>query len=86
MIAVECAYAPLDGKAVLVSVQVPVGSCVAAVAAASGLLAQVTGEYGFSLFGQAVSADANVQAGDRVEIIVPLKYDPKLARRQRVEG
>ena len=41
---------------------------------------------GFSVFGRAVSANALLNQGDRLELLNPLLADPKLARRQRVQA
>lgn len=39
----------------------------------------------YAVFGQRAEADATLQDGDRVELLRPLRADPKEARRQRVD-
>ena len=41
---------------------------------------------GFAVFGHLKDLDASLGAGDRIEILAPLKADPKEARRQRVNS
>jgi putative ubiquitin-RnfH superfamily antitoxin RatB of RatAB toxin-antitoxin module len=41
---------------------------------------------GFAVFGHLKDLDARLGAGDRIEILAPLKADPKEARRQRVNS
>jgi len=41
---------------------------------------------GFAVFGHLKDLDASLGPGDRIEILAPLKADPKEARRQRVNS
>lgn len=66
---------------VLVALRLPRGATVAdAVAAAA-----IAGEDfdGFAVFGERVAGDAVLADGDRVELLRPLRRDPKETRRRR---
>ena len=67
-------------------VALPVGATVAQAVAASGFddatLACVAG---MAIHGERVSAGTPVRDGDRVELLRPLRADPKEARRKRAE-
>jgi putative ubiquitin-RnfH superfamily antitoxin RatB of RatAB toxin-antitoxin module len=39
----------------------------------------------WAIFGRRVGLDETLRAGDRLELLSPLRLDPKLARRQRAE-
>ena len=51
----------------------------------SGILAELGGvePAGLGIFGGKVAGDARLHDGDRIELLRPLKIDPKEARRQR---
>ena len=57
------------------------GSTVGEAAEASGL--PLEGIEGYAVFGERVRADACIRDGDRVELLRPLRMDPKEARRRR---
>jgi putative ubiquitin-RnfH superfamily antitoxin RatB of RatAB toxin-antitoxin module len=61
-------------------VQLPAGATVRdAVAACPSVPRDVS----FGVFGQPVQADTALSDGDRVELYLPLRVDPKTARRRR---
>lgn len=90
MIEVDVAYA-LPQRQWLLRVALPAGSTVADAVERSGIRAQVAQylgvdaveESGFGVFGQAVTPETALRAGDRVEIYRPLQCDPKQVRRER---
>ena len=86
---VEIAYG-LPSRQALLVVDVPVGATVADVISASGIEAEFpdleVDPNRVGVFGQKVSLDRTVAAGDRVEIYRPLLIDPKEARRARAES
>lgn len=61
-------------------VQLPAGATVRDAVAACPI---VPGEASFGVFGRPVQADTPLSDGDRVEIYLPLRVDPKTARRRR---
>jgi putative ubiquitin-RnfH superfamily antitoxin RatB of RatAB toxin-antitoxin module len=64
-----------------VTVELPAGARVADAVAASGL--GVDGVDGYAVFGERVTAATVLEEGDRVELLRPLRVDPKDARRLR---
>ena len=78
------------GRRIVRELDVAAGATVAdairasAIAATAGLAAIDLTHLG--IFGKAVAADAVLREGDRVEILRPLKIDPKEARRRRATG
>ena len=82
---VEVACAP-PGREAIVEVDVPDGGTVADAVARSGLVANLgldPGTLGFAIHGQQARADTPLRDGDRVELLLPLRVDPKTARRLR---
>jgi putative ubiquitin-RnfH superfamily antitoxin RatB of RatAB toxin-antitoxin module len=85
-IAVEVVYAT-PGRQTLVGLEVAAGTTVAEAIALSGIreahpeIGAV--EWGVGIFGNPVSPERRLAAGDRVEIYRPLVADPKEARRRR---
>ena len=72
-------------RAVLVEVEVPVGTTAEEAVRRSGVLAQFPDleVAGLGIFGRAVPPDHRVEEGDRVEIHRPLSLGPREARRRR---
>lgn len=85
-IAVSVVYAD-PTRAFLVDIALPLGATVADAIAASGIREQrpevVISAERLAIFARKASPDAVLRDGDRVEILRPLKMDPKDARRQR---
>ena len=84
-ILVEVAYAQPQ-RQFLRALRVPAGSTVAQVIAASGVERECgidASALSVGVWSKAISRDACVRKGDRVEIYRPLKIDPKEARRKR---
>jgi uncharacterized protein len=86
---VEIVYA-LPEKQYVIGVDLVDGLTAIAAVRASGLLEAVPGLAGKSLdlavFGQRVAGDYVLRAGDRVEILRPLKADPREMRRRLAAG
>lgn len=87
-IVVEVCYA-LPTEQARVQVTLPAGACVREAIMRSGLLQRYPEldltRLRTGVFGKLRPLEAEVEAGDRVEIYRPLKADPKLARQRRVE-
>lgn len=83
---VEVAYA-IPEKQLIVSVNVDVGTTVAAAIAQSGILLEFPGldveNSDVGIFGKATKMTTVLNDGDRVEIYRPLIADPKEVRRKR---
>jgi len=82
---VEVACAP-PGREAIVAVDLPAGATVADAIARSGLVASLglePGALGFAIHGQQARPDTPLRDGDRVEVLLPLRVDPKTARRLR---
>jgi len=86
VIRVEVVLAMPERQA-LVSLEVAEGTTVAGAISRSGVLEKFAGfeldPDRVGIFGQKVSPDQVLRAGDRVEIYRPLLADPKEVRRQR---
>lgn len=87
-LSIEVCYA-LPNAQTIVALTLPQGATVGEAIERSGLL-QKFPELDLSrmkagVFGKVRALDAEVHAGDRVEIYRPLKADPKLARQRRVD-
>jgi putative ubiquitin-RnfH superfamily antitoxin RatB of RatAB toxin-antitoxin module len=86
-LAVTVACSPAEGRAEEVSLTVPVGATVLDALRASGLLARHPQldptRQAVGIWGRVCAPDAQLKAGDRVEIYRPLQVDPKEARRRR---
>ena len=86
LIEIEVAYARPDEQVIL-PLKVEPGTTVEAAIRRSGVLERfpeidlATGKFG--IFGKVAKLDADVTAGDRVEIYRPLIADPKEVRKQR---
>lgn len=65
-------------------VEVPEGATVAEAIATAGI--PTTGIAGVAIFGERVHAQQVLRDGDRVELLDPLRIDPKHARRVRARG
>ena len=72
------------GQVLEVEVTLPSGRRVADALDASGLVLPLDAPCG--LWGEAVSRDALLRDGDRVEVLRALQADPKDARRRRAAG
>lgn len=74
------------GRQAVVDLQVEPGTTAAAAVARSGLLdagaERGHGEVGLAIFGRAIGGDQALEPGDRVEILRPLRKDPRTRRRQ----
>lgn len=85
-LAVEVVYAMRDEQ-VLLSLKVSPGTTVCELIAQSGITRRFPhidpARSKVGVFGQLVTPDRVLKAGDRVEIYRPLIADPKAARRQR---
>ena len=82
-VAVACAP---PGREALVEVDLPDGSTLADAVARSALVAGLgldPATVGFSIHGQPARPETPLRDGDRVEILLPLRVDPKVARRLR---
>lgn len=83
---VELAYAE-PAREVLIAFDVPAGSSVLDCVERSGLLRLVPrlhdARLGFAVFGRRVEPTDPVGPGDRIEVLRPLRVDPKEARRRR---
>ena len=84
LIPVELVYATPD-KQEVIALEVRAGTRVGEAIALSGLSARYAGldTMPVGIFGQLVTPDMVVRAGDRIEIYRPLVGDPKQARRRR---
>ena len=82
---VEVAYAGPEGVAI-VGVELTDGASVAEAIEASGLVPRfglIDAALGVAIFGQAATRATPLRPGDRVELLRPLRADPKDARRRR---
>lgn len=82
---VEVAYAGPEGVAI-VGVELTDGASVADAIEASGLVPRfglIDAALGVAIFGQAATRATPLRPGDRVELLRPLRADPKDARRRR---
>ena len=82
---VTVACAP-PGREAIVELDVAHGTTLADAVARSALvtgLALDPATLGFAVHGQQARPDTPLRDGDRVEILLPLRVDPKTARRQR---
>ena len=83
---VELAYAD-PAREILMGLEVRSGSTVSDCVERSGLIRLVPdlgdADIGFAVFGRRVEAADPVSEGDRIEVLRPLKIDPKEARRLR---
>ena len=83
---VEVIYA-LPERCWRVPLQLPAGATVADALAEADLPARIPGVIvdpeGLSVFGQAATLETPLHDGDRVEVLRPLRVDPKQARRRR---
>ena len=83
---VELLWSPAPREVLSAELDVPAGSRVADVLAASGWLQRYPGLTplpAVGVWGRKVSADQVLEEGDRLEIYRPLRVDPKVARRER---
>jgi uncharacterized protein len=82
---VEVAYAGPEGAAI-VGVELTDGASVADAIDASALVSRfglVDAALGVAIFGQAATRATPLRPGDRIELLRPLRADPKDARRRR---
>ncbi len=84
-IRIEVVCAEPDRQTVL-ELELPAGSTAAAAVEASGILARHpdidASRCGYGIFGREVGADQPLEDGDRVEVLRPLKHDPRERRRR----
>ena len=83
---VELFWQPADGPPSLRPLLLPAGSTLADAVAAAGLSSlalDAGGELKLALWGRLQSAQTPLHDGDRVELLRPLRVDPKQARRLR---
>lgn len=70
-----------------VTVELPAGATVAQALAAAELPGRVpgldVGALGLGIFGRRAELDTPLREGDRIELLRPLRADPKTARRKR---
>ena len=66
------------------SLEMDDGATVADAVEASGLA--LDGIAGYAVFGVRADAATRLREGDRVELLRPLRIDPKEARRRRAQG
>ncbi len=87
-IAVEVVCAE-PGRAWRVALVLPDGASALAAAEASGLAARLPGgtidPEGLAVFGRPVQAGAMLRDGDRLELLRPLRADPRQQRRERAK-
>ena len=83
MIGIEVVLAlPRQSRAT--RLRIATGSTAHQAALASGL--PLEGIDGYAVYGKRVAADAPLRDGDRLELLRPLRMDPKEARRRRAAG
>jgi len=78
---VTVAHSPGPRQVVEQGLDLPDGACVADALAACGL--QLRAGEALAVWGRRASADQPLRELDRVEVLRPLKVDPKTARRER---
>ena len=66
------------------TLDLPDGATVAEALAACGLPQE--GVQGYAVFGETADAATKLRNGDRLELLSPLRIDPKEARRRRAAG
>jgi putative ubiquitin-RnfH superfamily antitoxin RatB of RatAB toxin-antitoxin module len=76
---VEIAW-PQDGGYRVMRIELPTGATAGEALAACGLDA---GRGTLGVFGRPVQADTPLRDGERLELYLPLRTDPKTARRRR---
>jgi putative ubiquitin-RnfH superfamily antitoxin RatB of RatAB toxin-antitoxin module len=88
MVRVQVLFSPWPREVWCRDVALPAGSTVGDAVAASGLLLDHPTAAGCATacWGRAVLADAVLRDGDRIEVLRPLKADPKESRRLRYRG
>lgn len=82
---VDVAYAGPEGVAI-VGVELTEGASVADAIAASAIVPRfglIDAALGVAIFGQAATRATPLRPGDRVELLRPLRADPKDTRRRR---
>jgi putative ubiquitin-RnfH superfamily antitoxin RatB of RatAB toxin-antitoxin module len=85
---VVVAYGGPEGQAT-VAVSLPEGATLADAVALSGLVERFglfAAALAFAIHGQRASASTPLRTGDRVELLRPLRADPREARRRRAEA
>jgi len=87
-IRVEAVYA-LPDRQVLVALELDAGAIAADAVTASGVIESFAGgrieELSLAIWGKPVPRETPLKDGDRVEILRPLRIDPREARRQLAE-
>lgn len=76
------------GVEAMETVELPFGATLAAAVDASGLINRLgldANALAFAIFGQRATPDTPLREGDRVEIVRPLRADPKDVRRRRAQ-
>jgi hypothetical protein len=86
-VAIEVAYVPAAGAAVVLPLEVEAGTTLAQAIERSGLLQRCPeidlARCGVGVFGEARGLDQAAGPGDRIEVYRPLPADPKELRRRR---
>jgi uncharacterized protein len=85
---VVVAYGGPEGQATI-AVSLPDGSTLADAVARSGLVERFglfAAALAFAIHGQRAVASTPLRSGDRVELLRPLRADPREARRERAEA
>lgn len=76
------------GVEAMETVDVPFGATLAAAVDASGLINRLGLDakgLAFAIFGQRAMQDTLLREGDRIEVVRPLRADPKEVRRRRAQ-
>ena len=85
---VTLSYAPAPRTVLECVLEVPEGCSAAQALQAAGWGAQhpEIAELGLAVWGRRCAADQLLRDGDRLEVLRPLRVDPKVARRERFVG
>ena len=77
----------LPHRQIIVQVAVARGSTVGDAVERSGILRRIAPDeaHGYGIFGRRVTAERQLEDGDRIEIYRPLRTDPRTARRTRAK-
>ena len=86
-LSVTVAYSPGPREVREWIVQVPPGACIRDAVAASGLRDEFPAadpvQLHLCVWGRAATPGQRLREGDRIELLRPLRVDPKVARRER---
>lgn len=78
---VEIAWPQADGGYEIRTLDLPTGACAGQALHSAGLALPEGATLG--VYGRPVRQDAPLTEGDRLEVFMPLRVDPKTARRRR---